>query len=627
MQSDSERQKLFSRRAALLAGGKAVLLSTLVGRMYFLQVVEAERYATLAEANRINLRLLAPARGRIVDRFGQEMAINRQNYRVILIAEQAQDVEASLRALGSIISISDGEHSRILREINRKRHFVPVTVEENLSWGQVAHIEVNAPDLPGVMIDVGRSRYYPDGKSAAHILGFVAVASEDEARDDPLFELPGFRIGKMGVEKVNDLALRGKGGTSQVEVNAFGRVIREVSRADGKPGTDVALSIDAGLQGVVARRLKEETAAAVVIDVHSGEVLAMASSPNFDPNDFNKGLTTEAWQKVVSDEKAPLVNRAIAGQYSPGSTFKMVVALAALEKGIITPKSEFFCSGMVSLGNTNFHCWKRHGHGVVDLVQAISQSCDVYFYEISRRVGLDRITAMARKMGVGEITEINLTGEKAGFMPTKDWKLAVKGAPWQIGETMLSGIGQGYILTTPLQLAVMTARLVNGGRAVKPRILREIKNIKGSLGQSEKTVPSFDDLGLSPENLKVIRKAMDSVVNDHRGTAYRSRISNRRLAMGGKTGTVQVRTISEAERETGVRKNEDLPWKERDHALFVGYGPISNPRYAVSVVVEHGGGGSKVAAPIARDILMKVLGKGGARNVQKQDQNKMTKAG
>ncbi|MDP6257647.1 MAG: penicillin-binding transpeptidase domain-containing protein, partial [Rhodospirillales bacterium] len=353
------------------------------------------------------------------------------------------------------------------------------------------------------------------------------------------------------------------------------------------------------------KRLSDEAASAVVMDVHTGEVLALASTPSFDPNAFNRGLSQSEWKALASNSRAPLNNKAISGQYSPGSTFKMVVALAALEKGVVTPKSQFFCTGELELGDTIFHCWKKTGHGTMDMMSAITQSCDVYFYEIAKRTGIDRISAMARRLGMGQILGIELTGERQGLIPTRAWKKKVKRVSWQQGETLLAGIGQGFILTTPLQLAVMISRLVNGGKAVVPYLTRQIVPFEAA----EPTPPEileFETIGIHPPHLDLIVKAMAAVSNSPYGTAYRSRIKEPGFQLGGKTGTVQVRRISKAERETSIKKNKDLEWHERDHALFVGFAPVKLPRYAVSVVIEHGGGGSSTAAPIAKDILLEV---------------------
>ena len=604
MLRDAERQKLFTRRMTLLAGGKLALFSLLAGRMYYLQVLESDRYRTLADENRINLRLLPPPRGRIVDRDGEPLAVNERNFRVLVTPEQAGDLEATLDAIGKIVPVGEETRRRILREAKRRRGFVPLTVRENLEWEEVARIEVNAPDLPGVMIDVGQTRRYLYPAETAHVLGYVAAVSERELTGDPLLELPGFRVGKSGVEKVHDLALRGTGGSSQVEVNAFGRVIRELARKDGQPGGEVRLTVDLELQRFIARRLENESASAVVLDVHSGEVLALVSTPAYDPNAFNRGLSGEEWRTLNRDPLTPLVNKAVAGLYAPGSTFKIAVALAALERGVVTPGQRVFCPGYLDLGDIRFHCWRKHGHGWVDLHTGISRSCDVYFYELARRLGVDRISQMANRLGLGVTLDLDLPGERAGLMPTRKWKLETTGVPWQGGETLIAGIGQGNILTTPLQLAIMTARLVNGGFAVTPRLTRELRvGFSEAIERREPAGP-FKSIGLNPLHVEWVRAATDAAVNEPGGTAYTARIAKRGFEMGGKTGTTQIRRISKAEREYGLKKNHELPWRERDHALFIGYAPIAAPRYAAAVVVEHGGGGGAVAAPIVRDILL-----------------------
>ena len=603
MHRDTERHKLFTRRALFLAGGKASLMAALIGRMYYLQVVEADKYRTLAEENRINLRLLAPRRGRIIDRFGVPIADNEQNYRVLLISENTRGIEYTLDVLSQIIPISSAQRRRTIKDIKRNRSFVPVTIRKNLGWQEVSRIEVNAPDLPGIFIDVGQSRSYSYGADTAHILGYVAAVSAKELTGDPLLELPGFRTGKAGIEKIHDKVLRGSSGSLQVEVNAFGRVIRELSRNEGQPGAEVAVTIDLGLQRMISKRLKGNSASVVVIDVRTGDVLSMVSTPGYDPNAFNRGLKVEEWKSLSSNPRSPLINKSISGRYAPGSTFKMVVLLAALEKGAVTASTKVFCRGHIELGDTKFHCWKKHGHGVVDAKMAITQSCDVYFYEIAKRTGIERISVMANRFGLGVKTGVDLPGEQAGLIPNKKWKRRALDAPWHQGETLHAGIGQGYILTTPLQLAVMTAHLANGGLAVTPRLTKKINNqaIVTNVEQGLKQ----KSLGIYSSHLRLIQESMTEVVNNTVfGTAKKSRIKEPGMEMAGKTGTVQVRQISKAERDSGVIKNKDLPWKERDHALFVGFAPIHEPRYAIAVVVEHGGSGSSVAAPIAHDVLL-----------------------
>ena len=607
---DTDRQRLFTRRAALLAGGQMGLLAALIGRMYYLQVVESERYQTLAEENRINMRLLSPSRGRILDRFGVPVAVNQQNYRVLIKSENTPDVPAVLDRLAMLIPINASEKARILREIQRKKKFVPVTVREFLEWEDVARLEVNAPDLPGVTIDVGERRFYPNGFAAAHILGYVGAPRLEDMTGDPLLELPGFRVGRSGIESAFDKPLRGSAGASQLEVNAVGRVIRELDRQEGDAGRDVVLTMDMDLQRKSMRRLGEESGAIVVMDVETGGIIVQASTPSFDPNSFTEELSNAKWRALASNERAPLRNKAIAGEYAPGSTFKMIVALAALEAGVVSANSRFLCSGHIEVGDGKFHCWRREGHGHVDLSRGIAESCDVYFYEIARKVGIDKISKMASRFGLGMDLGFDVPGERSGLIPSKAWKRAVIGQPWVLGETLVSGIGQGFVLTTPLQLATMTARMVNGGKPVLPHLGRDIVT-RGELVQRE--VEDFTPIGVNPRHLKLVMDAMTKVTQDPRGTAFAARIRSPGMSMAGKTGTAQVRRISQRERDDGVIKNRDLEWKYRDHALFIGYGPIEKPRYAISVVVEHGGGGSAVAAPIARDVMTATLDRDPAR--------------
>lgn len=595
MRRDADRQRTFTRRALLVAAGEGLLIAALGARLYQLQVVDSERYRVLADENRIDLRLFAPPRGRILDRFGRPLAANRQDYRVLLVAEQANDVSTTLSALGTLVLVPEEERDRVLREISRSRKFVPVTVRDNLSWDDVARIEVNNLDLPGVSVDEGFTRVYPYGEMLAHVLGYVAAVSDTDTVDDPLLHLPDFRIGKAGVEKVQERALRGVGGSAQVEVNAVGRPIRELSRKPGGPGEDVRLAIDLDLQQIAYDSLGEESGAVVVVDVLTGDVLALVSSPGYDPNAFSRGITLTEWRELTRNPKAPLINKAIAGQYAPGSTFKPVVALAALDRGVMTPSTAVTCRGKISLGANVFHCWKRGGHGTVALRQALSQSCDVYFYEAARRVGIDRISAMGHKLGLGSPLGIDLPHERSGLMPTQEWKQKTFKRPWSTGESLVCGIGQGYVLATPLQLAVMTARIASG-LEVSPRIA--LPSDDASLDDAGTAASALD---ISAQHLKLVREGMIEVVA--RGTAARSAIREAGFEMAGKTGTSQVRTITKAERARGVIKNENLPWEKRDHALFIGYAPVASPRYAVAVIVEHGGGGSKAAAPIARDVL------------------------
>jgi len=620
MPRETLRQKVLTRRAALLAGGQVALGATLAGRLYQLQVFDRDRYRAMADDNRISPRVLVPPRGRIFDRFGISLADNRQNYRVVIVPEQTGDINATLDALASVIEITDADRKRVLRDAKRKHAFVPVVVRGNLSWDDMARIEVAVPELPGVSIEQGLLRFYPYGQTASHVIGYVAAVSEKDLTGDLLLEQPDFRIGKSGIEKSEDLALRGTAGTAQVEVNAYGRVVREIARSEGQPGKDVVLSIDMAMQDYATKRCAtEQSVSCVLLDVVTGDVLALVSSPSYDPMLFSTGLTQAVWQDLSTDPRNPLSDKAIGGLYPPGSTFKPVVALAALESGAITPDTQVTCPGYLELGDATFHCWQKGGHGTLHLHDAIKKSCDVYFYETARRAGIDHIAAMAHRFGFGDPLGLDIPGERAGLIPDRDWKLATTGVSWQQGETLNTGIGQGSVLATPLQVATMIARLATG-RGVVPHLVRP----QGLLpAGGDRRLAGFPALGINPRALAVVLDGMNAVVNEEGGTAYAARIREAGFSMGGKSGTSQVRHISQYERDHGVRKAEDVPWKERDHALFVGFGPVGSPRYVCAVVVEHGGveagGGSAVAGPIVRDILLEVQKRDPARRVPQPD--------
>ena len=597
MNRDNDKGKVLIRRSLIMALIKFLLLMVIIARLYYLQVYQADRYKTLADENRISTRLLVPPRGIIFDRNGVTIASNQQNFQALIVAEQAPNVQETLDDFKKIMPLSEAEEERIKKDLKRNRSFVPIKIRDNLSWEEVSRIQLNAPDLPGIVIDEGLTRYYPFGAGMAHILGYVSSVSDKDVKDDPLLEVPGFKIGKSGIEKYLEKALRGESGNLKLEVNAYGRIMKEIERVDGIPGKDVQLTIDSRLQQKAFELFGEESGAAVLLDVHTGEILAFVSAPSFDPNMMTQGLSTEDWNALLHNERNPLTDKAISGQYSPGSTFKMIVALAALEAGVIKPETRTYCAGKMFLGNHAFHCWKKEGHGHLNVVEALQHSCDIFFYETAQKLGIEKIADMARRFGLGSKINIGLENEKAGLIPDKEWKLRRFGEPWQQGESLISGIGQGYILTTPLQLATMTARLVNGGYEIKPTFL------KVSDGEKSK----IRKIDVSPTNLELIKEGMYAVVNKPGGTAWRSQFDYHGQRMGGKTGTTQVRRITMKERREGIKKESELPWRLRNHALFVGYAPHDNPKYAVAVLVEHGGGGSSVAAPLAGKILREAV--------------------
>ncbi|MCA8882536.1 MAG: penicillin-binding protein 2 [Rhodobacteraceae bacterium] len=592
-----------ARRALVLGAAQMGFAGLLGWQMRRMQVEDAEEYRMLAEENRINMRLLPPARGLIFDRNGSPIAENDQNYRIVIVREDAGDVAVVLNRLRQLIPLSDDDIDRTLREIKRRSSFVPVTVSDRLAWDDLARVAVNAPALPGVRPEVGLSRSYPLGSDFAHVVGYVGPVSDydlSKLQDpDPLLQIPKFQIGKIGIEAKEEMVLRGRAGNSQIEVNAVGRVMRELSRTEGTAGRNLQLTMDETLQNFVQARLDGQSAAVVVTDVRTGDLLAVASSPSFDPNKFVRGISSADYRLLTENKYRPLANKSVQGVYPPGSTFKMVTALAALEAGVMSTEDTVWCPGYITAGDRRFHCWKRGGHGHVNLHESLTQSCDVYYYDVAQRVGIDRISAMANKLGLGVRFDIPMSAVADGLTPTRAWKQARHGADWVIGDTLNASIGQGYVLASPLQLSVMTARLASG-TDISPRLIRAVDGV-------EEPVLRTGPLDINPAHLRAVRRAMFAVSNSRRGTAYRSRIEEESLQMAGKTGTSQVRNISKAERARGVFRNEDLPWERRDHALFVGFAPYADPQVAVSVVVEHGGGGSAAAAPIARDVVLRTL--------------------
>lgn len=600
MKRDTLRTGVFTRRALLIGGAQIAAFGALAAQLYQVQVVQGARYSTLAETNRISARLIAPPRGRLLDRFGVPVAGNKLNWRALLIAEQTSDVAATLDNFSSIVPLADHERARIERELRRHRRFIPVTIREFLSWEDMARIEVNAPDLPGILVDVGTTRLYPFGPTLAHIVGYVAPPNDGDVAEDSMFALPGMRVGRAGVEKFHDRNLRGRAGAVQLEVNATGRVIRELDRQEGTQGQDIMLTIDSELQKSVLSRLGDESASAVVMDARNGEVLAMVTNPSFDPSLFNSGVSQAQWQEWTKNRRAPLINKAASGLYAPGSTFKMAVALAGLEAKVITPFDTVSCPGYLDFGDRRFHCWSKYGHGSVDLKAGLKNSCDVYFYEVARRTGIDRIAAMANRLGLGVPLDIELPGTRKGFIPTRGWRIR-QGKAWNIGDTIVSGIGQGYMQLTPLSLATYTARLATG-RAVQPHLTR---SIGGGL-QPGARPEDWPLMGIPERDLHAVRDGMFAVVNDPSGTAPLARLPLPNIQMAGKTGSVQVRNVTREQREKGY-KSDNLPWEFRPHALFVCFAPYEAPRYAMALVVEHGNAGAAAAAPIARDIMMDVL--------------------
>ena len=595
---DKSRYTIFTRRSLMMGGGMTAVFAVLAGRLYQLQIRDGAQYLTEAEDNRVSERVVAPPRGRIIDRFGVELANNRRNYSVLLVAEQAsQGVVEAIDTIGKIILITDQQKKKILHDIAVNKKFAPIPVVENLSWDEFSRVNLHLPYLPGVLPDVGETRDYPFSSELVHILGYVAAVSPEDIGhdDDPLLSQPGYRIGKRGIEKTFDKEVRGEAGASRVEVNAYGRVIRELGHEPGVPGQDIYLTIDREIQQVMDKALEGQSAACVLMDVDNGDVLAMSSTPGFDPNLFNVGLNGEQWKALTTDDHKPLLNKVMGGVYPPGSTFKPAVALAAIEAGIATPDYHVHCNGVFNFGGHAFHCWQKRGHGSLDVIGGIKNSCDVFFYETARRVGIDKIEEAARKLGLGALTGIELPGEHNGLVPSRAWKQKTYRQAWQQGDTLSVGIGQGYVTVTPLQLCQQVARIASG-KTVSPRLVH-------SVGNRVLERPKAEKLDFTDDALAKVREGMDKVMNEPGGTAYTWRISDPGMEMAGKTGTAQVRVYSQEEHEHGVTKDAKLDWKLRDHGLFIGIAPAANPKYAIVCVVEHGAvGHPQVVA--ARQVML-----------------------
>ena len=591
LRTEAEREQVFSRRALLMGGGMGLVGATLLARMSYLALFEGEKYRLASEDNRVSLRLIPPRRGWIVDRAGLPLAANAPDYGLELLPEQVDDLEATLRAIMAVLPLTRDDLARIRADFATGPRTTPVAVAHGLAWPQFAALNVRLPDLPGVVPVQSFGRVYAGGPAFAHLLGYMAAPTPEQyQRDrDPLLIFPGFKLGKDGIERTQDAVLRGRPGARRVEVTARGRIVRELDTQADVPGTNVRLTIDRGLQSYAARRLGNESASVIVMDCQSGDVLCLLSAPAYDPNVFSTRVPTKLWADLQSSDAHPLINKSAQGLYPPGSTFKMVTALAALKAGI-TPEASVNCRGVYRFGRGLWHCHSRRGHGHVDLHSAIPQSCDVYFYTYGRAAGNQAIADMARVFGLGQKFDLPLPGQAAGIVPDAAWKTKRYGKDWTVAETLNAAIGQGYLIANPLQLAVMAARLASG-RRIEPRLLADGPRV---------AAPS---LGIPEAHLALVRQGMSDVVNGRGGTATRSRVMVDGIVMAGKTGTAQVRRISMAERRRGIRRQEAVPWKYRDHALFVAFAPVDNPRYAVSVIVEHGMHGGTAAAPVARDVL------------------------
>jgi penicillin-binding protein 2 len=593
-----------TRRGAIIGGVQLIFAGTLAVRMRHLQVEQADQYRLLADENRIKIELIPPKRGRIFDREGRVLADNEPVYQVTLTRHDAGDVEEVIAKLSHLLELDVDTLNDATEKMGLRRYrFSPVPVADRVTWEEFSRVAANAPALPGVNTEVGQSRIYPRGGAFAHVVGYVQrVRDVNLARYEdppPVLRLPGFQTGQLGVELEYEDDLRGFAGIKQVEKNANGRVIRELGRQQGTPGADLQLTIDAELQEYVTARLGQESASVVIMDLDSGDLRAIASAPTYDPNLFVRGISFSAYKELRENDRRPQASKTVQDAYPPGSTFKMLTALAALDAGLVAPDETVWCPGHLEVSGRRFHCWKGAGHGHMYLEQSLQQSCDVFFYDLALKVGIEKISQMAKRMGIGERPDVPMSAVSAGIAPDRAWKLRERGSEWVIGDSVNAAIGQGYVLASPLQLATMAGRLATG-RNITPRLIKSVNGV-------ETPSRAGESLGLNENHLRQVRNGMYAVSNTRRGTAFSSRIVAKDMRMAGKTGTSQVRNITAAERARGVTRNADLPWDRRDHALFVNYAPFDAPKVAVAVVVEHGGGGSEAAAPIARDVTLQAL--------------------
>ena len=603
--------KLLLRRTFLLGVGKGILLTGVLGRLIYLQIVKSNQYKLLANKNRISLRLLNPIRGKISDRNGELLAINQNTFRVLCVVDNKIELKKALFNLSKFIFLNNIETQKIVNDFEKKNKNMPYLIKENLKWNEVSSISANSFLIPTIIIESGLQRKYPFKQTSAHTIGYLGPPTNNEIKKEPILGLMNINVGRFGMEEHLDKRLRGIPGTRHLEVNAHGRIVREIRKENSKKGNNVKLSINIELQKKLYSLLKDKSGSIVAINVNNGEVIGMVSSPSFDPNFFNQGFSTEDWKTLINDPLAPLVNKSISGEYSPGSTFKTIVLLSALKNNIIKKNSSILCTSKLETKDRSFYCWchkkktgcyaaRNHQRNVRPKL-AIAQSCDCFFYELAKKVGINKIAETAKTFGIGKKTGIDIRGEKTGLVPTKSWKRKNIGKSWHVGETMITGVGQGYITSTPLQLALVTALIANNGKKIFPKINLDDFNLEKNVINDDMDEHHSD----YEEYFPIIREGMYDAVNKHIGTAYKSRLSKPIFA--GKTGTVQVRVITEEERETEIIPNRELPFEQRDHALFIGFAPYKNPKVAISIIIEHGGSGSSQAAPIAAKIFKKII--------------------
>ena len=623
-----------NRRMFIIGAAKIIVFTGIIARLFSLQITENKKYLTLSDKNRLREWRLPPVRGEFLDYFGNVIAGNIKVYQLHVIPEEVEDFKYLMIRLKEILNLTSNEFEKIIRQKKKQKSWETLIISRNLTWEQFSKVNYFLHDLVGAKPVLSVSRNYPFDENYTHVLGYVSEASEKDILNNPIIKkkhVPGLKVGKTGLEKTFENDLIGTNAVQRYEVNAYGKRISQLDHTDGLNGKTIQLTIDTEIQKLCSELLKGVSGSITVMDIYTGEIVAMQSSPSFDPNLFLFGINQDDWQLIRNNPLKPLVNKTLSGLYSPGSTFKPIVALSALENGIIDENFKVNCKGKIEMYGQTYHCWKKKGHGTVNLKSAMKQSCDTYFYEIARKLGVDRLKKTSIKFGLGEkVLNDSFSIEKKGLIPDTEWKKNNLGKGWVIGETLITGIGQGYTQTTPLQLCQMTAKLANGGFRIYPKIIKKenekkAEDIKLIMNKNSQNLDEENNglqgaselLGFSnkieygclfknPRNIRLVREAMFASTNEVRGTSYKSRIENPKYQFAGKTGTSQVKRITKADRELDLNTSQ-IPYNERDHALYIAFGPYKNPRYALSIVIEHGGSGSSTAAPIAKKLFKTII--------------------
>ena len=618
--SFSNKSKMISRRIFIFSIIKVAIFFGIIGRLFYLQISENLKYKSLSDKNRLREWKVIPQRGIIEDYFGTKIASNKQVFQLHMMPEDVPNIEELFFKLSRLIEFNEREKNNLKKRLIKRKPWQPIIIAENLSWPEFSKLNLFVHEIPGIKPVVAVARKYIEDGSLSHLVGYVSsVSAKDLQKNKYLrsINVPGLKTGKSGLEKSLNRSIIGKPGFQRFEVNAYGKRVKELKSTQGVFGKNYKTTIDAEIQKSASKLIAGKSGSVCVMDIYTGDIIAMVSAPTFDPNQFVHGISLDNWKALIEDKKKPLLNKSLSGLYPPGSTIKPIVALSALENNIVSPKFVVDCKGSIDFYEKRYHCWKEKGHGLMGLRNAIKQSCDVYFYEISRRLGIDRMSETAKKFGLGKKAFDIFNEEKAGVVPSTKWKLKNIGKNWYLGETLISGIGQGYFQTTPMQLCLMTAQLANGGYKIKPRIIDDRNEIQSTINAWRKEFnirnnnldtpnPELEKLFTNKENVKFVLDALYGATNEPMGTSYGSRLTKSGYIFAGKTGTSQVRTISEEQRKLKL-KNKDLEYKNRDHALFTAFAPYKKPRYAISVIIEHGGSGSSGAAPIAKKLIKKIL--------------------